>query len=416
MTNVFDEAITGNGLVAAFQRVVSLPSERVVGYEALARWPALNNPAPTDIFIHAEKTGRSTLLDHKCIRAAARGALQGSSTPGMLLLVNCEPATAHVDPFKDLDVMQAAASFHLTFEFTERGLMSNPGVLLRKVAALRSLGFAIALDDVGARPDSLALLDLVEPDILKLDMGLVQCEPDETQACTVAAIIAHHERTGAVICAEGIETEDHLERALAYGATLGQGNLFGTPGELTSAPMAFSLGTRTTYSPAYTSLSIFDLATARLPKRTVGKQTLVELSRHIERLAVSAENPPIVLTCLPEDASLYGAARGNCARIAQKSSLVVIFGRNPPSRLGSRVRGVSLDPDDPLSLEWIIVVLGPEVSAGLIAREQRCAERTLGDPQDRCFDMVVTFDRGHVTAVARSLFDRLPESGQTRLA
>lgn len=73
MTRVLDEAVAGKGLVAAFQRVVALPSETVVGYEALARWPALNNPAPADIFARAGQTGRLNTLDRACIRAAARG-------------------------------------------------------------------------------------------------------------------------------------------------------------------------------------------------------------------------------------------------------------------------------------------------------------------------------------------------------
>ncbi|PRC61816.1 diguanylate phosphodiesterase, partial [Mycobacterium sp. ITM-2017-0098] len=77
----------------------------------------------------------------------------------------------------------------------------------RKVEVLRSRGFLIALDDVGAHRDSLALLDIVAPDIVKLDLGLVQHQPDRIQARTIAAVMAHHERTGALILAEGIETD-----------------------------------------------------------------------------------------------------------------------------------------------------------------------------------------------------------------
>ena len=236
MTNVLDEAAQGKGLVSAFQRVVSLPSETTVGYEALARWPALENATLIEVFAHAEKTGQLSVLDRACIKAAAHGALEGSSSVGMLLLVNCEPSTRYVTPSENSDLRRAAGSFRLTFEFTERGLLAHPRALLRKVAALRSMGFAIALDDIGSQPETLALLDIVSPDILKLDMQLVQHHPDRVHARTVAAVIAHQERTGATICAEGIETDDHLEQALAYGATLGQGYRFGVPGKLTTTP------------------------------------------------------------------------------------------------------------------------------------------------------------------------------------
>jgi EAL domain-containing protein (putative c-di-GMP-specific phosphodiesterase class I) len=407
VTDVLDEAIAGNGLVSAFQQVVALPSQIVVGYEALARWPKLNNPAPIDVFAHAAKTGRLNVLDHACIRAAVQGALRGSSTPGMLLLLNCEPATTHIDAAADLDVMRAAACFRLTFEVTERGLLRNPRALLRKVAALRSLGFAIALDDVGSDPDSLALLDVVAPDMLKLDMGLTHRQPDRMQARTVAAIIAHHERTGALICAEGIETDDHLEQALAYGATLGQGMRFGAPGELTTPTHVFSWPARTTHPPTVAHLSTFDLATAVLTARTVRKQTLNELFRQIERIAVAADNPPIVLTTLQKCEDPPGATKTKYSAIAERSPLVAIFGENLPGELGPGVRGVKLDSNDPLSRESTIVVLGPDTAAALIARERRCPASISDDTENRRFDMVVTFDRECVTAAARNLLDRL---------
>ncbi|WP_319435582.1 EAL domain-containing protein [Mycobacterium sp. RTGN5] len=407
MTDFTDEAIAGRGLVAAFQQVVSLPNEVVVGYEALARWPTLDNPSPIDVFDRAAKTGRLAHLDELCIRAATQGALQRNFTPGALLLVNCEPATPAVDPTVDPDVMRAADAFQLTFEITERGLLNNPRALLRKVAALRSLGFAIALDDIGSHPDSLVLLDVVAPDILKLDMGLVQRQPDRLHARTVAGIIAHHERTGAVICAEGIETAEHLEQALAYGATLGQGNWFGAPGQVTSRAQPFEWPARRTPCPPAAHHSTFELAIAGLPTRTVRKQTLTALSRHIGGIAATAQNAPIVLATLHPDEHLDPQTEQMYSAIAERSPLVAVFGQNRPSSLGSRVRGVSLDRDDPLLRESTILVLGPETACGMIARERPSAAVHSGDAEKRRFDMVITYDHQRVTAAARPLLDRL---------
>jgi EAL domain-containing protein (putative c-di-GMP-specific phosphodiesterase class I) len=405
-SDAFDEAVLGRGLVPAFQRVVALPSETVVGYEALARWPALHDVAPVDMFAHAARTGRLDRLDHACVRAAVHGALRGRFTPGMLLLVNTEPLTTYVNPADDLDFMRAAAWFRLTFELTERGLLTNPHALLRKVAALRSLGFAIALDDIGAHPDSLALLDVVAPEILKLDLRVVQRQPDRMQARTVAAITAHHERTGAVICAEGIETDDHLERALAYGATLGQGIRFGVPGELSVAPSPFSWPMNTADPRAGIHPSPFDLAAAVRETRTVREPTLVELFGHIEHVALSAESPPIILRTVRSSDELGDAAKASLSTIAERSALVAVFGQNPPD-LGPRVRRVTLDPGDPLSAESTIVALGPDTAAAVIAREKRCGASASKSPEFRRFDMAMTFDRANVTAAARNLLDRL---------
>ncbi|RZT18910.1 EAL domain-containing protein (putative c-di-GMP-specific phosphodiesterase class I) [Mycobacterium sp. BK558] len=407
MTDLLDDAALGSGLLPSFQRVVSLPGGTVVGYEALARWPHLNGTGPLQVFAHAARKGTLNVLDRECIRRAANAALRGNSTPGMLLLINCEPSTEDLD-LDDDAVAEAAGAFHLMFELTERGLLDNPRALLRKVDALRAHGFMIALDDIGAQRDSLALLDIIAPEILKLDMGLVQNQPDDVQARTVAAIIGHHERTGATILAEGIETELHLEQALAYGATLGQGFLFGYPGALTTVPDVRALPSWTSRAPESSSSSVFDLATPGLVQRTVRKQTLHELCRHIERLALTADSTPIVLATMQHVENFGVATRDLYTQIAQRSPLVVVFGEGVPDEPEPGIRGVAVPPGDPLATEWTVLVLGPDTAAALIAREQ------LGPPPrddgDRRFESVITFDRARVAAAVRSLLKRLPDS------
>lgn len=195
------------------------------------------------------------------------------------------------------------------------------GVLLRKVDALRSRGFTIALDDIGAERDSLALLDIISPEILKLDMGLVQHQPD----------------------------------------------------------------------------------------RTVRKQTLHELCRHIERLALTADSTPIVLATVQHDRYFGGTTLDMYTQIAERSPLVVVFGEDVPAEPEPGIRGVSLAPSDPLSSEWTVLVLGPDTAAALIAREQPDGHPHLDDG-DRRFESVITFDRDRVAAAARSLLARLPDT------
>ncbi|MBB2992213.1 EAL domain-containing protein (putative c-di-GMP-specific phosphodiesterase class I) [Mycolicibacterium iranicum] len=403
--------MAGHGLVPAFQPVVSLPDEALVGYEALARWPSLDHPSPAVVFAHAAATGSSDLLDHACINLSAQAALDGRSAHGMLLLVNCEPTTVGIEIPSGTALSEAARTFKLTFELTERGLLRDPPALLRKVAALRALGVMIALDDIGAHPDSLALLDIIAPDVMKIDLGLVQRQPDQLQARTIAAVIAHHERTGSTILAEGIETDEHLEQALAYGATLGQGYRFGYPGALDTAPDGALLpdlalpanGDKAEMTP-------FELATADCDARTVRKRTLIELSRHIERLAVSAESPPIVLFTLQSSANFRGTTRDNYTRLAEKSPLVVAFAVNAREDLEPRLRWVDVDVADRMALEWTIVVIGPDTAAALIARELEPPGAEAYE-NDRRFEAVITFDRERVTQAARSLLNRCPAAG-----
>lgn len=404
MTNQLNAAAAGVGLEPSFQQVVSLPDGAVVGYEALARWPGMDGLGPLEVFAHAKQTSQLDVLDRHCIHSAARGALDGAWRPGMLLLINCEPTTTHIDVDVTSALAAAASAFDVVFEFTERGLLTNPRALLDKVAALRAQGFKIAMDDLGAHTDSLALLDIIEPEFLKLDLNLVQRQPDRVQARTIAGIIAHHERTGAVIIAEGIETEDHLEQALAYGATLGQGYRFGRPGPLTHTPEAFFGPSRASIAPLPDDASTFALVRDRLRPRTVRFETLHELSRHIERLATTAESPPMVLATVQDQRKLSPSTMDTYTGIAQRAPLVAMFGANVPCDLGSGIRGVHLSHDDPLVQEWTILVLGPDIAAGLIARELSPAG---SEQADRRFDMVITFDRALVTLGARCLLSRL---------
>ncbi|MDA2889893.1 EAL domain-containing protein [Mycolicibacterium sp. BiH015] len=403
-----DAAVSGRGLVPAFQPVVTLPDEVVVGYEALARWPSLNSPPPADVFAHAAATDRLDQLDHACIRSAARAALDVPSAAGMLLLVNCEPTTAGIDMPAGTDLSQAVSNFSLMFELTERGLLRDPPALLRKVAALRALGVMIALDDIGAHPDSLALLDIISPDVMKIDLRLVQRQPNQLQARTIAAVIAHHERTGATILAEGIETDEHLEQALAYGATLGQGYRFGHPGALGAVDR--SSGVLQLPPPAgqpETSMTPFELATVHSGARTMRKRTLIELSRHLERLASAAESPPIVLFTLQEQGNYRGQTRNNFTALAKRSPLVVAFAVNAVDELDPALRWVDIDAGDPMALEWDIVVIGPDTAAALIARELE-PPGSAARENDRRFETVITFDRSRVAELARNLLYRCP--------
>src|ERR1700761_6484302 len=80
-------------------------------------------------------------------------------------------------------------------------------------------------------------MPFLAPDVIKLDRGLTQdLVPPSVGARVINAVRAEAERSGATILAEGIETERHLERALAMGAKLGQGWLFGRPGPLNLDP------------------------------------------------------------------------------------------------------------------------------------------------------------------------------------
>lgn len=401
----------------SFQPIVSLPGSEIVGYEALARWPRAGLPDPVSVFAHAARTQRLDSLDQACITAAVNAAFEIGLPRGSMLAVNCEPASRYV-PQDGGPMSRAAAEYVMVVELTERGLLSDPAALLSKVEQLRCDGFAVALDDVGAHADSLALLDIVEPDVIKLDLNLIHGQTHRHQSQTLAAVLAYHERTGAVIVAEGIESELHLERAVAVGAALGQGFRFGrphTPGIedlATVAPRVALLPDRTVPRPvARPADSPFDRA-AREPGvsvRTARKETLTAFSRHIERQAADTVDPAMIFAAVQDSKNLSTSTLRRYETLARTAPLTAILGRGVPAVPGPGVRGVQLDATDPLCLEWTVVTLGPRTASALIARERPPRGPVRED--DRLFDFVLTFDRSLVAAVGGLLLGRIHAAG-----
>ena len=402
-----DSAATGAGMTPAYQPIVSLSDGAVVGFEALARWEGLAGCSPDRVFDHAYAIGTADVLDRACTESAIVTALRSGLTRGTLLCVNVEPATPYTRRADSASLAEGYDELTVMFEITERSPLAHPHSLLRKVAGLRSDGFSIALDDVGADSGSLALLDVILPEVIKLDLTLVQTQPSHAQARTLAAVLAHHERTGAVILAEGIETEEHLEQALAVGATLGQGYYFGRPGPLGQMATAPWSPTVSAQRSGPSTGSPFDLVAGTSPVRTARKLTLVALSRHIETQAEHAADPPMLFTALQHAQHFTGATRDLYRKLADSSPLVAVLGQQMPEDLESGVRCVVLDPTDPLCTEWTVVALGPHHAAALIARERADERAETGHHGDRKFDFVVTYDRSVVTAAARNLLDRM---------
>src|SRR6201996_6914839 len=276
-------AALATGIRSVYQPIVRLADRRVIAYEALARGPA-GSPLelPETLFATARREGLETTLDWECWRAALRGALEGGIGTERALFVNVEPssATSWVPEIGDPLLEEALESFPLVVELTERALPNHTTDLIPLAEGLRRRGARIALDDVGTDPRSLALMPFLRPDASKLDLNLMQDSPSREIAEVVHAVNAESERTGALILAEGIETEDHLRRALALGAAYGQGWLFGRPGDLPPDRPPLAAGfplRRDELPPPPAERTPFEIVSEKRPLRRADKQLLLEL-------------------------------------------------------------------------------------------------------------------------------------------
>ena len=413
MRSIFD-ILDARAVRPLFQPLVDLRTGEVVGYEALARGPhGTQWERPDVLFAAARDVGRLAELDWICRAAAYRGALAADLPRDLVLFVNTEPeALGAACPEDLLPVVDAAAGrLRVVTEMTERSLTRDPAGLLAAADQSRQARWGVALDDVGAEPASLALMPFVHPDVVKLDLRLVQQTPGAETAAVVSAVLAHAERTGALILAEGIETEEHRQRALAMGATLGQGWLLGRPGPLPeriAAPRA-----AVTFLPppsAPQDLTPYELVAGGPALRTASKSLLLSMSMHLERRALTTPEPPVVLSTFQNADYFTDASAARYDRLTHRSALVAAIGVGIPPFPFGEVRGAELRPDDPLRHEWDVVTVGPHHAAALIARD-------LGDsgPEgDRRFSYVLTHDREVVVQAARSLLRRVVASVGSR--
>ncbi|HYI38615.1 MAG TPA: EAL domain-containing protein [Thermoleophilaceae bacterium] len=401
LSRIIDEGL----IKAVYQPLVDLYTGEVMGYEALARGPEGELERPDLMFAAARSEGRLAELDRACAYAAVAGAVEAGLQAPLTLFVNAEPEVAGGKRPEGAPTPQdLPRDLRLVIEVTERALASHPANLLPTIDELRSHGIGIALDDVGVDPRSLALMPFLRPDVIKLDLSLIQGRPSEAVAETHNAVSAYAERTGALVVAEGIETEEHAERARAMGASVGQGWLFGRPGPLPASltqPRSripiFETEARATQTP-YRSIE------GRRPLRSGTKRLLLEISRELERQADALGEHAVLISTFqharhftPTQAALY-------EQMARRLAFVGALGEDMDPNPVDGVRGATLPSDDPLLREWDIVVVAPHFAAAFTALDQ--GDTGVSD-MDRRFDFQLTYERELAVQAARSLMSRI---------
>ena len=404
----FERLLDARDVRVVFQPLVDLGTGDVVGYEALARGPAGSAfERPDVLFAAAYRAGRVAELDWVCRAAAYRAALAADLHPTCTLFVNAEPTSPGAGCPDDLQgtIDAGTQRLRVVLEVTERAVAADPSGLLAAVARIRAAGLGVALDDVGAEPGSLAVMPFVQPDVIKLDLRLLQDRTTTEVARIVAAVAAQAERSGAAVLAEGIETARHLDVARALGATLGQGYRFGQPGELPAWMPRPRQPQRLLGSPVGGGpVTPFTVVAACRATRTATKDVLLPISRHLEQKGVDEPEPIVLLACFQKAGHFTPATRRRYAALARRAAFTAALGVGMPAEPQAGIRGANLAPGDRLRGEWDVIIVGPHFAGALVARD-------LGDhdgPEgQRRFEFALTHDRDLVVEAARTLLGRV---------
>jgi EAL domain-containing protein (putative c-di-GMP-specific phosphodiesterase class I) len=132
----------------------------------------------------------------------------------------------------------AEVADRVVLEITERASLDSIRDVRARVASLRNIGFRIAVDDLGSGYAGLTSFTLLEPDVVKLDMGLIRnVHAEPKKATVVRTLISMCKELGIVVTSEGIEVAEERDELARAGCDLMQGYLFAKPGDAFPRPV-----------------------------------------------------------------------------------------------------------------------------------------------------------------------------------
>ena len=227
-----------NDFSVVYQPILNAQTLEITSVEALLR---CNNSALRDVSVHdwiiiAEQTGLIVEIGERALKTAII-QFQNWQRSGLVipkLSVNLSPVQLR-DPsavdrlIQIVDGLGFPAKM-LQLEITETTMIDDSLSIRDRLERLQVLGVQIALDDFGTGHSSLCHLRQFQPDVLKIDRSFVDnIRTNQNDATMVSAIIAMCHQMGIVVVAEGIETEEQLERLRLLQCDDVQGYLFAEP-------------------------------------------------------------------------------------------------------------------------------------------------------------------------------------------
>ncbi len=224
-----ERSIKDRSFSMLYQPIVSSKDKGIYGYEALVRPLDPDLPTTYELFHTAMSSGMLYSLG-QVLRDMAFENLQRGLPIAQKMFVNLHPQEFSPELFDHLAKTFGEYAKQIVFEVTETEAIHDFTKLNRLLAPLREAGFAIALDDLGSGYSSLNTLIELRPDVVKLDLELLQhLEEDSPRSRLIHHILDYAAGEKMLVVAEGIETEQQRDIVTRMGCPLLQGFLVGRP-------------------------------------------------------------------------------------------------------------------------------------------------------------------------------------------
>jgi EAL domain-containing protein (putative c-di-GMP-specific phosphodiesterase class I) len=222
--------IANRTLETHFQPIVDLQSGGAVGTEALARFGQHPFRPPDVWFAEAAAVGLGVELELIALDKALEQLHRLPS--GLYLSINASVETIMSEQFQG--ALAGVPAERLVLELTEHTEVGDYLSFERSIQDIRSQGVRLAVDDAGAGFASFRHILNLQPDVIKLDIGLTRgIDRDPARRALGRALLSFGmDAYNASIVAEGIETRDEFNTLRALGFSVGQGFFLGRPSRL----------------------------------------------------------------------------------------------------------------------------------------------------------------------------------------
>ncbi|MDP2829526.1 MAG: EAL domain-containing protein [Sulfuricellaceae bacterium] len=237
------EAISGKGAVLEmhYQPVVSLKNRQIDYFEALVRIRRDHELLmPKDIFPVVTGRRLEAHFDYVVLDRVLRDLAEGVIPEGTGVSLNISgPTIVHPDICEKLGQFKTYfGRYKLVIEITETALITQLQQASANLGRLRSEGFIVALDDFGSGYSSLGYMANMPVDVVKFDISLIRSlDKDNRHSDMVESLVKMISTAGYCVVAEGVETEQTLEKVRRIGFSHVQGYLFGRPAAKAAAEL-----------------------------------------------------------------------------------------------------------------------------------------------------------------------------------
>ena len=226
LQDAFESAI--DNIWIAYQPIVNAKDGSVFGYECLLRSNQKKLPDPGAILDAAESLNRLHELG-RIIRGHAIAPI-ADVEDHVVLFVNLHPHDLTDELLGADNSPFTALASRIVLEITERESIDRIPSVEEKLNQLRSLGYKIAVDDLGAGYAGLSCFATLEPTIVKLDMSLIfGINLSDVKQRLVRSMVEACQDLGVRVVAEGIESREELQCCIRLGCDLLQGYFLAKP-------------------------------------------------------------------------------------------------------------------------------------------------------------------------------------------